>query len=217
MVQEGPGVRRDDPKPLRGHHHGGIAGAAGQPGGRAGLLPCPDPRSRPVHAKYLSRHAKGLYRDEMALALSLRCVDRDPSHENAAWRQFMLMPMMHSEDLGIQDRSIPLFEQHTNPLTHEYAVKHRYRRAVRPLSASPRYWTPSWKRNGSERADRPSAAGACRGRQRIIRSYFGDPVHEASRRAPTGADIDGSVSAPISISVGVPTLAARKSVRCRRR
>ena len=40
-------------------------------------------------------------------------------------RQFMLMPMMHSEDLGIQDRSIPLFKQHTNPLTHEYAVKHR--------------------------------------------------------------------------------------------
>ena len=64
--------------------------------------------------------------DEMALALSLRCVDRGfLSHENAAWRQFMLMPMMHSEDLGIQDQSIPLFKQHTNPLTHEYAVKHR--------------------------------------------------------------------------------------------
>ncbi len=64
--------------------------------------------------------------DEMALALSLRCVDRGfLSHKNAAWRQFMLMPMTHSEDLGIQDRSIPLFEQHTNQLTHEYAVKHR--------------------------------------------------------------------------------------------
>ena len=37
----------------------------------------------------------------------------------------MLMPMMHSEDIGIQDRSIPLFAEHTNPLTHEYAVKHR--------------------------------------------------------------------------------------------
>ena len=64
--------------------------------------------------------------DEMALALSLRCIDRGfLAHENAAWRQFMLMPMMHSEDLGIQDRSIPLFEEHTNPLTHEYAIKHR--------------------------------------------------------------------------------------------
>jgi len=69
---------------------------------------------------------KAFIGDEMALALSLRCVDRGfLCHENAAWRQFMLMPMMHSEDLGIQDRSIPLFEKHTNPLTHEYAIKHR--------------------------------------------------------------------------------------------
>ena len=64
--------------------------------------------------------------DEIAVALSLRCVDRGfLSHENAAWRQFMLMPMMHIEDLAIQDQSIRLFEQHTNPLTHEYAIKHR--------------------------------------------------------------------------------------------
>ena len=69
---------------------------------------------------------KAFIGDEMALALSLRCVDRGfLSHENAAWRQFMLMPMMHSEDLGIQDRSIPLFKQHANTLTHQYAVKHR--------------------------------------------------------------------------------------------
>ena len=62
----------------------------------------------------------------MALALSLRCVDRDYlAHEDAAYRQFMLMPMMHSENLEIQDRSLPLFEKLTNPLTHEYAVKHR--------------------------------------------------------------------------------------------
>ena len=64
--------------------------------------------------------------DDMALALSLRCVDRDYlAHEDAAYRQFMLMPMMHSENLEIQDRSLPLFEKLTNPLTHEYAVKHR--------------------------------------------------------------------------------------------
>ena len=62
----------------------------------------------------------------MALALSLRCVDRDYlAHDDAAWRQFMLMPMMHSEDLAIQEMSLPLFERLTGPLTHEYAVKHR--------------------------------------------------------------------------------------------
>ena len=44
--------------------------------GRRALIACADPRSRPVHAERLSRHAKGLYRDGMALALSLRCVDR---------------------------------------------------------------------------------------------------------------------------------------------
>ena len=69
---------------------------------------------------------KAFIGDEIALAFSLRCVDRGfLSHGNAAWRQFMLMPMMHSEDVGIQERSIPLFEQHTNPLTLEYAIKHR--------------------------------------------------------------------------------------------
>ena len=82
----------------------------------------------------LDQFTRNIYRDtprafsgdDMALALSLRCIDRGfINHENAAWRQFMLMPMMHSEDLGIQDRSIPLFEALTNPLTHEYAIKHR--------------------------------------------------------------------------------------------
>ena len=82
----------------------------------------------------LDQFTRNIYRDtprafagdEMALALSLRCIDRGfIDHHDAAWRQFMLMPMMHSEDLGIQDRSIPLFETHTNPLTHEYAIRHR--------------------------------------------------------------------------------------------
>ena len=82
----------------------------------------------------LDQFTRNIYRDtprafsgdDMALALSLRCIDRDYlAHENPAWRQFMLMPMMHSEDLNIQDMSLPLFERLTNPMTHEYAVKHR--------------------------------------------------------------------------------------------
>ena len=82
----------------------------------------------------LDQFTRNIYRDtprafsgdEMALALSLRCVDRDfIAHENGPWRHFMLMPMMHSEDITIQDRSLPLFETLTNPRTYEYAVKHR--------------------------------------------------------------------------------------------
>ena len=64
--------------------------------------------------------------DEMALALSLRCVERGYiTHPNPQWRQFMLMPMMHSEDLAIQDAALPLFDEHTNSLTYDYAIKHR--------------------------------------------------------------------------------------------
>jgi len=64
--------------------------------------------------------------DEMALALSLRCEERGYlNHDNQNYRHFMLMPMMHSEDIIIQDKSLPLFASASNEMTHEYAVKHR--------------------------------------------------------------------------------------------
>ena len=64
--------------------------------------------------------------DEMALALSLRCVDRghiDDDDPNR--RTFMLMPMMHSEDIEVQERSLPLFKKHTPEHTYDYAIRHR--------------------------------------------------------------------------------------------
>ena len=62
----------------------------------------------------------------MALALSLRCVERDYiKHPDAHWRHFMLMPMMHSEDLTVQDASLPLFKANTGKLTYDYAIAHR--------------------------------------------------------------------------------------------
>ena len=64
--------------------------------------------------------------DQMALALSLHCLNRKfIMHKDRNWRHFMLMPMMHSEDLCVQDRSLPLFKSLTTQRTHEYAVKHR--------------------------------------------------------------------------------------------
>ena len=70
--------------------------------------------------------ARAFSGDEMALALSLRCVDRgyldtaEPPH-----RHFMLMPMMHSEDLEIQVSSLPLFKKYTEKRTYDYAIRHR--------------------------------------------------------------------------------------------
>ena len=73
------------------------------------------------------RHsARAFSGDEMALALSLRCVERKYlDADKPFYCQFMLMPMMHSEEIDIQDMSLPLFETYTSKLTHEYAIKHR--------------------------------------------------------------------------------------------
>ena len=70
--------------------------------------------------------ARAFSGDEMALVLSLRCVEREYLEPGQAARcQFMLMPMMHSEDIGVQDASLPLFETYTSKITHNYALKHR--------------------------------------------------------------------------------------------
>ena len=64
--------------------------------------------------------------DEIALALSLRCLERGYLNDaDANHRHFMLMPLMHSEDLAIQDKSLPLFETHTNARTLDYAQQCR--------------------------------------------------------------------------------------------
>lgn len=70
--------------------------------------------------------ARAFLGDEMALALSLRCVDRRYLDTARPPRcHFMLMPMMHSEDIEIQDASLPLFKKHTEEQTYDYAVQHR--------------------------------------------------------------------------------------------
>lgn len=39
--------------------------------------------------------------------------------------QFLLMPMMHSESLAIQDASLPLFKRYCEAMVYDFAVKHR--------------------------------------------------------------------------------------------
>ena len=64
--------------------------------------------------------------DEEALELSLFCRDKGYlQHDNSTYRQFMLMPMMHSEDIAIQEQSLPLFREFTGERIYGYAVKHR--------------------------------------------------------------------------------------------
>ena len=39
-------------------------------------------------------------------------------------RQFLLMPMMHSETLAVQEMSLPLFKKYTNEKTYDFAKRH---------------------------------------------------------------------------------------------
>lgn len=65
--------------------------------------------------------------DDMALALTMTGIERGylDQFENENYRLFLLMPMMHAEDLGVQEASLPLFEKYTDARTFDYAVKHK--------------------------------------------------------------------------------------------
>ena len=65
--------------------------------------------------------------DKRALALSQLCYDKDYlTNPDVQRRQFMLMPMMHSENLAVQDAALPLFKKYASGKDYEYAEKHRY-------------------------------------------------------------------------------------------
>ena len=74
------------------------------------------------------RHsAKAFAGDARALALSLKALELGwvADEPERPRRQFWLMPLMHAEDLAIQDLSLPLFERHTDPRTALFARRHR--------------------------------------------------------------------------------------------
>ena len=41
-----------------------------------------------------------------------------------ARRQFWLMPLMHAEDLAVQEVALPLFERFSDPHTADFARRH---------------------------------------------------------------------------------------------
>jgi uncharacterized protein (DUF924 family) len=65
--------------------------------------------------------------DPRALAESLQAVERGclEAEPEQARRQFWLMPLMHSEDLAVQEAALPLFERFCDPRTAEFARRHR--------------------------------------------------------------------------------------------
>ena len=65
--------------------------------------------------------------DPRALALSLRAVELGwlELEQERPRRQFWLMPLMHSEDLAVQEEALPLFDQFTDSRTVDVASRHR--------------------------------------------------------------------------------------------
>ncbi|MFM7513568.1 MAG: DUF924 family protein [Cyanobium sp.] len=64
--------------------------------------------------------------DPQALALSLKAVELGwlEDEPEQARRQFWLMPLMHSEELAVQEAALPLFEQFSDPRTADFARRH---------------------------------------------------------------------------------------------
>ena len=68
---------------------------------------------------------KAFVGDKKALSLSLIGVSQEfLNHDNLSWRHFLLMPMMHSETLAVQEMSLPLFKKYTNEITYDFANRH---------------------------------------------------------------------------------------------
>ena len=64
--------------------------------------------------------------DPLALELALEALDKGWSHSAPKdWRAFLLMPLMHSEHLSVQERSVAEFRRLGDPLNLDFAIQHR--------------------------------------------------------------------------------------------
>ena len=70
--------------------------------------------------------AKAFEADPLALDLARQALDRGwTDRAPPAWRQFLLMPLMHSEEPAVQDRSVAEFEKLGNGNALDFAILHR--------------------------------------------------------------------------------------------
>lgn len=64
--------------------------------------------------------------DMVALKTCLHCLcSFDVSQEKKERSHFILIPLMHSENLKFQEMSMPLFQMHTSEKVYQYALKHK--------------------------------------------------------------------------------------------
>ena len=64
--------------------------------------------------------------DTLALNTCLNRLNTfDISQQNREKAHFTLIPLMHSENLKIQEMSLPLFRAHTSDNVYQYALKHK--------------------------------------------------------------------------------------------
>ena len=64
--------------------------------------------------------------DKRALRLSSKCVQENYlSSSPPEWCHFMLIPMMHSENIVIQNQSLALFKKYTSNQTYDFALRHQ--------------------------------------------------------------------------------------------
>ena len=81
-----------------------------------------DQFSRNIHCG----SARAFEADSLALDMAYQALDRDWAHTAPrAWRQFLLTPLMHSERLSDQERSVAEFEGLGDPELIPFAVQHR--------------------------------------------------------------------------------------------
>ena len=64
--------------------------------------------------------------DNIALDVAMRAIGRGFQEGMGPLRaKYVLMPLMHAEDMAVQDKAIPLFAEHTDPDTLAHAKAHR--------------------------------------------------------------------------------------------
>ena len=64
--------------------------------------------------------------DKLALKACLHFLCTfDIREQNKARSHFLLIPLMHSENLTIQKSSLPLFQNHTSEEVYKYALRHK--------------------------------------------------------------------------------------------
>lgn len=70
--------------------------------------------------------ARAFEADPLALELAYQALDRDWTHAAPHdWRQFLLMPLMHSERPDDQERSVAEFSRLGDPEVTRFAMRHR--------------------------------------------------------------------------------------------